>query len=357
MRPGAVLVDIAIDQGGCFETSRPTTHADPVYHDEGVVHYAVTNMPGAVPRTATLALTNATIPHVRSLARLGWRQAIQHDPHLRDGLNVSAGRIRHPAVAQAIAAAEEAGHAQPAVETAHGRVAVRGENPGVAPMPARRPERASVIRENRMSDPVLVVTVTKDADALAAHRNTPHSLNYWNLLAGPRRQGRAYRPAIRRVELIPRPDGAGAPYSTSSRSIPTAVSTALQTADVSRWPRPSAIAELNFCRARDVEIDGRLHAGGKFRDDGCIFLVHVEHGPPALAVIRCGHHGAANFQHLRAPRALREYLVDELRVQSGPADRGPCTRQPRPHARGQGSWRETSSGWRCPPRRSKSWSR
>ena len=105
MRPGSVLVDIAIDQGGCFETSRPTSHADPVYVDSGVVHYAVTNMPGAVPRTATLALTNATLAHVLSLARLGWRQAVQCDPHLRNGVNVSAGEIRHRAVAEALASA------------------------------------------------------------------------------------------------------------------------------------------------------------------------------------------------------------------------------------------------------------
>ena len=105
MRPGSVLVDIAIDQGGCFETSRPTSHADPVYLDSGVVHYAVTNMPGAVPRTATLALNNATLPHVLSLARLGWRQAVQRDSHLRNGINVSAGEIRHRAVAEALASA------------------------------------------------------------------------------------------------------------------------------------------------------------------------------------------------------------------------------------------------------------
>ena len=105
MRPGSVLVDIAIDQGGCFETSRPTSHADPVYVESGVVHYAVTNMPGAVPRTATLALTNATLPHVRSLARLGWRQAVQRDPHLRNGVNVSSGKIRHRAVAEALVSA------------------------------------------------------------------------------------------------------------------------------------------------------------------------------------------------------------------------------------------------------------
>ena len=105
MRPGSVLVDIAIDQGGCFETSRPTCHADPVYVESGVVHYAVTNMPGAVPRTATLALTNATMPHVLSLARTGWRQAVQRDPHLRNGINVSAGEIKHRAVAEALASA------------------------------------------------------------------------------------------------------------------------------------------------------------------------------------------------------------------------------------------------------------
>ena len=106
MRPGSVLVDIAIDQGGCFETSRPTCHADPVYVDSGVVHYAVTNMPGAVPRTATQALTIATMPHVLSLARMGWRQAVQRDPHLRNGINVSAGEIRHRAVAEALASAD-----------------------------------------------------------------------------------------------------------------------------------------------------------------------------------------------------------------------------------------------------------
>ncbi len=103
MRRGAVLVDIAIDQGGCFQTSRPTTHDDPIFVESGVVHYAVTNMPGAVPRTATLALTNATIGHIRSLARFGWRQAVQRDPHLRNGLNISAGEIRHTAVAEACA--------------------------------------------------------------------------------------------------------------------------------------------------------------------------------------------------------------------------------------------------------------
>ena len=117
MRPGSVLVDIAIDQGGCFETSRPTSHADPVYVDGGVVHYAVTNMPGAVPRTATLALANATLPHVLSLARLGWRQAVQRDPHLRNGVNVSAGEIKHRAVAEALASANS-GDRHRGIETA-----------------------------------------------------------------------------------------------------------------------------------------------------------------------------------------------------------------------------------------------
>ena len=99
MRPGSVLVDIAIDQGGCFETSRPTSHAAPVYTECDIVHYAVTNMPGAVPRTATLALSNVTMPHIRSLAGLGWREALERDPHLQNGLQVCAGEIRHPAVA------------------------------------------------------------------------------------------------------------------------------------------------------------------------------------------------------------------------------------------------------------------
>ena len=99
MHPGAVLVDISIDQGGCFETSRPTTHADPTYIVDNVVHYCVTNMPGAVPRTSTFALTNATLPFVRALANLGWREAMMRDPHLANGLNVHAGHVNHEAVA------------------------------------------------------------------------------------------------------------------------------------------------------------------------------------------------------------------------------------------------------------------
>ncbi len=102
MKPGAVLVDIAIDQGGCFETSRPTTHADPTYVQDGVIHYCVTNMPGAVPRTSTVALTNATLPYVKELADFGWRQATANDQGLAQGLNVHAGKITHEAVAAAL---------------------------------------------------------------------------------------------------------------------------------------------------------------------------------------------------------------------------------------------------------------
>jgi alanine dehydrogenase len=99
MRPGSVMVDIAIDQGGCFETSRPTTHSHPTYVAEGVVHYCVTNMPGAVARTSTFALTNATLPFVIALAEKGWRKALADDPHLLHGLNVHAGNVTHEAVA------------------------------------------------------------------------------------------------------------------------------------------------------------------------------------------------------------------------------------------------------------------
>ena len=102
MKPGAVLVDIAIDQGGCFETSRPTTHAEPTYMLDGVIHYAVTNMPGAVPRTSTFALTNATLPYVKALADHGWRTAISKDSGLAQGLNVHAGQLTHQAVASAL---------------------------------------------------------------------------------------------------------------------------------------------------------------------------------------------------------------------------------------------------------------
>jgi alanine dehydrogenase len=102
MRPGSVLVDIAIDQGGCFETSRPTTHSSPTYVEDGVVHYCVTNMPGAVARTSTLALTNATLPFVLALASKGWRQAMLDDPYLAEGLNIHDGHVTHRAVARAL---------------------------------------------------------------------------------------------------------------------------------------------------------------------------------------------------------------------------------------------------------------
>jgi alanine dehydrogenase len=100
MKPGAVVVDISIDQGGCFETSRPTTHASPTYVEEGVVHYCVTNMPGAVARTSTVALNNATLPFVQAIADRGWRGALLQDTHLRDGLNICFGQVTHPAVAR-----------------------------------------------------------------------------------------------------------------------------------------------------------------------------------------------------------------------------------------------------------------
>jgi alanine dehydrogenase len=102
MRPGAVLVDIAIDQGGCFETSHPTTHEAPVFVEEGVLHYCVANMPGAVARTSTQALNNATLPFVLAIAERGAEAAMAADAHLRGGLNISQGVIRHPAVAAAL---------------------------------------------------------------------------------------------------------------------------------------------------------------------------------------------------------------------------------------------------------------
>jgi alanine dehydrogenase len=102
MRPGSVLVDVAIDQGGCFETSRATTHSEPTYVESGVVHYCVANMPGGVARTSTQALTHATLAYVTRLADLGWREAITSDPGFAAGVNVHAGRIVHPAVAQAL---------------------------------------------------------------------------------------------------------------------------------------------------------------------------------------------------------------------------------------------------------------
>ena len=100
MKPGAVIVDVAIDQGGCFETSRATTHAEPTYVVDDVVHYCVANMPGGVPRTSTFALNNATLPHVLTLARKGYKQALRDDPHLRNGLNVHKGDVTCKEVAE-----------------------------------------------------------------------------------------------------------------------------------------------------------------------------------------------------------------------------------------------------------------
>ncbi|HSV30165.1 MAG TPA: NAD-binding protein, partial [Candidatus Omnitrophota bacterium] len=99
MRRGSVVVDVAIDQGGCFATSRPTSHAEPTYVDEGVVHYCVTNMPGAVARTSAFALNNATLPFALALADKGWARALAEDPHLRAGLNIHRGTVTHAAVA------------------------------------------------------------------------------------------------------------------------------------------------------------------------------------------------------------------------------------------------------------------
>jgi alanine dehydrogenase len=101
MKPGSVIVDVAIDQGGCVETSRPTTHTDPVYSVDGVIHYCVANMPGAFARTSTFALTSVTLPYAARLADLGWRRAIKEAPELARGLNVALGQVTHPAVAKA----------------------------------------------------------------------------------------------------------------------------------------------------------------------------------------------------------------------------------------------------------------
>jgi alanine dehydrogenase len=101
MKPGSVLVDVAIDQGGCFETSRATTHSDPIYTVDGVVHYCVANMPGAVPRTSTMALTNATLPYALQIANLGWQRAVLENPEIRRGANIVNGKVTHSAVAAA----------------------------------------------------------------------------------------------------------------------------------------------------------------------------------------------------------------------------------------------------------------
>jgi alanine dehydrogenase len=102
MKPGAVLVDVAIDQGGCFETSRPTTHREPTFEVDGITHYCVANMPGAVPITSTHALTNATLPYALALADHGVAEAIRRDPGLRLGVNVAGGKVTHPAVAEGV---------------------------------------------------------------------------------------------------------------------------------------------------------------------------------------------------------------------------------------------------------------
>jgi alanine dehydrogenase len=99
MKPGAVLVDISIDQGGCFETSRPTTHDDPIYEVDGILHYCVANMPGAVPRTSTYALNNVTLPFALDIANKGTKAALKADRHLAMGINVAEGMITHEAVA------------------------------------------------------------------------------------------------------------------------------------------------------------------------------------------------------------------------------------------------------------------
>ena len=101
MKPGAVLVDVAIDQGGCFETSQPTTHTDPIFIVDGIIHYCVANMPGAVARTSTLALTNATLPYAVKIADLGWKQAMLENPDIRLGANVVLGKVTYEGVADA----------------------------------------------------------------------------------------------------------------------------------------------------------------------------------------------------------------------------------------------------------------
>jgi alanine dehydrogenase len=102
MKKGSVIVDVAIDQGGCFETSHPTTHADPTYVVDGVIHYCVANMPGGVPRTSTFALNNATLPFVLAIANKGWKKALADDPHLKNGLNVASGKVTCKPVADAL---------------------------------------------------------------------------------------------------------------------------------------------------------------------------------------------------------------------------------------------------------------
>jgi alanine dehydrogenase len=102
MQKGAVIVDVAVDQGGCVETTRPTTHSNPVYLEEGVLHYAVANMPGAVGRTSTYALCNATLPYARKIAGLGYREAARRDPGVAAGVNVERGKVTNRNVAESL---------------------------------------------------------------------------------------------------------------------------------------------------------------------------------------------------------------------------------------------------------------
>jgi len=120
MKPGAVLVDVAIDQGGCFETSRATTHADPIYDVDGIMHYCVANMPGAVARTSTIALGNATLPFVMSLANKGAEEALRSDAHLLNGLNVYRGVL----TVRAVAEAQELSFVEPAEALQYGGLQV-----------------------------------------------------------------------------------------------------------------------------------------------------------------------------------------------------------------------------------------
>ena len=101
MQDGSVIVDVAIDQGGCVETMKPTTHENPTYVVDGVIHYGVANMPGGVPRTSTLALTNATLPYAMQLANKGWKKALRENPALLKGLNIAEGKVTYAAVADA----------------------------------------------------------------------------------------------------------------------------------------------------------------------------------------------------------------------------------------------------------------
>ena len=120
MQPGAVVVDVAIDQGGCFETSRATTHAEPTYVVDGVVHYCVANMPGGVPRTSTFALNNATLPFTLALADKGWKRALHEDAHLRNGLNVAFGQGDLRAGRGGLGLQVRSGRSRAAVTSGHG---------------------------------------------------------------------------------------------------------------------------------------------------------------------------------------------------------------------------------------------